>query len=178
MKSAVAARNSKTSAPAEPWSKVYVPVREGVAPGPAILVYADDYYHPAPNTFVDQALRYWGYGYTAHYDGDFSGFVADLTGGTTWDLVIFAHENYVTDTWVFDALNTYALGGGRLIFQTWQFGGGGGDYSPPAGRAESYPHPLFATLGFNYVYTNYDPPWNTYWWDPAHPFFTTPMTVP
>jgi len=153
-----------------PWSKVYAPAGKAVAPGPTILLYADDYYHQAPNTFVDQALQYWGYGYTAHYDGDFSGFVADLTGGTAWDLVIFAQENYSTDSSVFDALNTYALGGGRLIFQTWQMGGGGDSYA--------YTYPLFQTLGFNLVESNYDPPWNTYWWDFTHPFFTTPMTVP
>ena len=162
--------NARQPGAVAPWSKVYAPVREAVVPGLAILLYADDYYHPAPNTFVDQALQYWGYGYTAHYDGDFSGFVADLTGGTAWDLVIFAHENYGTDTSVFDALNTYALGGGRLIFQTWQMDGGGDSYA--------YTYPLFQTLGFNLVEANYDPPWNTYWWDPIHPFFNSPMTVP
>ena len=60
---------------------------------PNVLVYTDDDYHVAPNTPADQALQWLGFPYTAHYNGDWSGFATDLAAGG-WDLVIVANDNY------------------------------------------------------------------------------------
>jgi len=137
-----------------------------VAGGPSILVYSDDPYHPAPNTYVDQALQYLGLPYTAHYDGDFDGFRTDLAVGG-WDLVVFADDNWLP----FDLaplladLNAYASSGGRLVLHTW-------------GVSRLPTDPLWATLGFTWADDNYEPPAPVYWWDPAHPMFTDPLEVP
>jgi hypothetical protein len=56
----------------------------------AILVYADDYIHWAPNTFVDQALQLLGLSYTAYYDRELLRILKAALIGGTWDLVIFA----------------------------------------------------------------------------------------
>ncbi|MBN1659653.1 MAG: carboxypeptidase regulatory-like domain-containing protein [Anaerolineae bacterium] len=129
-----------------------------------ILVYADDYIHIAPNTFLDQALQALGLGYTAHYDGDWTGFEADLTGGT-WDLVLVGDDNYGPPESVFTALNNHVLGGGKLVFHGWTV-------------ASYASHPLWSTLGFTFISNDTDPPDPIYWWDPGHPIFTTPQAVP
>ena len=131
-----------------------------------ILVYADDPYHPAPNTYVDQALQYLGLPYTAHYDGDFAGFEADLTSDT-WDIVIFADDNWLPYDFagLLSALNDYVAGGGRLILHSWGVG-----FEPN--------DPLWTTLGFTWAGDNNEPPAPVYSWDPAHPVFTDPLDVP
>ena len=92
-----------------------------LAPSARILVYADDLYHAAPNTYIDQALRQLGVSYKAFYNGDFNGFNTALTTGGPWDLVIFGQEQYTLPSGTtLDNLNTYVGGGGRLIARSWQ----------------------------------------------------------
>ena len=130
----------------------------------SVLVYADDQVHPAPNTYVDQALQALGMGYTAHYDGDFPGFEADLADGT-WDLVIFADDYFAPDSSTFDALHAYVAGGGRLIVHTWTVGG-----QPD--------HPLWDALGIAYHSDDIEPADPVHWWQPSHPAFVVPQQVP
>ena len=105
--------NTGSTVPPKPFSSRWTPPRP-TAGMPNVLVYADDYYHSAPNTPTDQALQWLGYPYTAHYNGDYSGFLSDLTAGG-WDLVIFASDNYNPPPNTYDVLYSYASGGGRLI---------------------------------------------------------------
>jgi hypothetical protein len=130
----------------------------------SILIYADDPVHPAPETYVDQALQRLGLSYTAHYEADFEGFVSDLESGD-WDLVIFADDNWGPDFSVFDSLNSYVESGGRLIFHTWVI-----EFDPS--------HPLFERLGFSFAESNFDPPNPVHWWQPEHPAFTFPEETP
>ena len=129
-----------------------------------ILIYADDAYHTAPNTFLDQALQALGLGYTAYYDSDFGGFEAALAGGT-YDLVLFGNDNWAPPASTIDALNAYVMGGGKLIYQSWQV-------------SSQLGHPLLDALGVMWVSDDFDPPDPVYWWDPGHPFFTNPEMVP
>ncbi|MDW8069660.1 MAG: S8 family serine peptidase, partial [Anaerolineae bacterium] len=128
-----------------------------------ILVYADDYYHRAPNTYLDQALRALGLGYIAHY-GDWAGFLNSLTS-RTWDIVLVGNDNWAPPDNVLTALNNYVQNGGKLIFHGWT-----------VGRNPS--HPLWATLGFTFVGNDYDPPDPVYWWMPDHLAFIFPERVP
>lgn len=130
----------------------------------AILVYADDYFHPAPSTYLDQALQQLGLPYTAYYDANFDGFVSSLTG-QTWDVVIFANENWFPAENVFDPLNDYVLNGGKLVFYTWAMG---------VNPARS----LWSTLGITWLRNVNDPPAPVYWWEPDHPIFSDPESVP
>lgn len=130
----------------------------------AILIYADDYYHAAPFTYLDQALQQLGLPYTAYYDANFDGFVSSLTS-QTWDLVIFANENWFPAENVFEPLNTYVLNGGRLVFYTWAVGANPG-------------RPLWSTLGVTWLRDINDPPVPVYWWAPDHPIFNDPESVP
>jgi hypothetical protein len=130
----------------------------------SVLVYADDPVHPAPDTFVDQALRRLGLSYTAHYEADFEGFVQDLETGS-WDLVIFAGDNYGPDFSLFDSLNAYVESGGRLIFHSWIV-----EFDPG--------HPLFERLGFEFTESVWDEPRDIHWWQPDHPAFTFPQLAP
>ena len=123
----------------------------------SVLVYVDDPFHPAPSTYVDQALQAVGLSYTAHY-GDFYGFEADLQSAH-WDLVIFAQDWYQAPFSVFGTLEAYVQGGGKLIFQSWQ--------PEMAGS-------LLTTLGAEFWNIDYDPGDAITFWDPSHPFFTTP----
>jgi subtilisin family serine protease len=155
-------------APARPSSFQWTAARPTTAAGPtadlSVLLYADDPIHPAPNTFADQALQALGLSYTAHYEADFSGFVADLESGS-WDLVIFANDNFLPDSAVFDALNGYVEAGGHLIAHTWAVG-----FDPG--------HPLWSNLGVTPVSDDDDPPDPVFWWQPNHPAFTFPESVP
>jgi len=130
----------------------------------SILVYADDIVHTAPETFIDQALQRLSLSYTAHYDADFEGFQSDLESGS-WDLVIFAGENFGPDFSLFDALNAYVDGGGRLVFTSWIVG-----FDPG--------QPLFEKLGFSYANDVFDEPSPVHWWEPEHPLFTFPEEAP
>lgn len=129
-----------------------------------ILVYADDCVHPAPNTYVDQALQRLGLSYTAHYDSDFGGFSNDLAAGG-WDLVIFADDCWFPDESIFDELGAWVRDGGKLVF-----------YTPVIGFIPD--NPLWETLGFSWVEDNLDPPSPVFWWDPTHPAFSSPEAVP
>lgn len=130
----------------------------------SVLVYADDPVHPAPETFVDQALQRLGIGYTAHYDSDFPGFEASL-GSQAWDLVIFADDNWGPDLSTFDALHAYVAGGGKLIIHSWVMG-------------FTTDHPLWASLGVSHVADDPEPPDPVFWWQPSHPAFVVPQSVP
>jgi hypothetical protein len=130
----------------------------------SVLVYADDPVHPAPDTLVDQALQRMGIAYTAHYDADFGGFESSLASGT-WDLVIFANDNWGPDTSTFDALHAYVEGGGKLIAHSWVMG-------------DLADHPLWAAMGAGHVSDDIDPPDPVFWWQPSHPAFVVPQSVP
>ncbi|HEV8627572.1 MAG TPA: carboxypeptidase regulatory-like domain-containing protein, partial [Acidimicrobiia bacterium] len=129
----------------------------------SVLIYADDAYHTAPNTYLDQALQRLGMGYTAHYDADFAGFESDLTSGS-WDLVLFGDDNFFPPTSTLTALNDYVNGGGKLVFATWTL--------------SFNPSPLYQTLGFASVSDDFDPPDPVHFWQPDHPVFTNPESVP
>jgi hypothetical protein len=117
---------------------------------PSILIYADDFIHTAPNTFLDQALQNLSLAYTAYYDGDWAGFEAALTGGS-WDIVLVGNDNFSPPGSTFTALNNYVLGGGKLVFHGWTIGGDPGNA-------------LWTTLGFTFFDNDYDPPSPVYWW--------------
>jgi parallel beta-helix repeat protein len=136
-----------------------------IGPPSSILVYADDAFHTAPNTYIDQALNSLGYPYTAHYDGDFAGFENSLKNGGPWDLVIYGGENYGPPDSPFDAMNNYAIGGGQLICGDWDI-------------ADRPGHPLWDNMGFTYQSWYGAPPPPVYWWDPGHQFFNNPESVP
>ncbi|HUD42548.1 MAG TPA: S8 family serine peptidase [Dokdonella sp.] len=128
---------------------------------PRVLIYADDVVHRAPDTYLDRALRLLGWGYTAHYDGDFPGFVAALTG-QPWDLVLVGHETMPLAPNVPVALDAYVRGGGRLVIHS-----NGIDAAP-----------LWTTLGVADFTTIYDPPAAVHWWEPTHGVFNRPQSVP
>lgn len=124
-----------------------------------ILVFYD--FNPGLN-LVQTALQQLGCSYTL-YNDDRAGFETALTTGT-WDIVIFDEESFGSSPSLYDALNNYVLGGGRLIFDSWNV-------------LYISAHPLWNTLGFNYV--NYiDAQMPVYWWVPTHAFFNSPNSVP
>ncbi len=130
---------------------------------PDILVYADDWIHPAPRTFVDQALQYHGYSYVAHYDANFGRFEADLVS-KDWDLVIFANDGYNAYRGPFPELLDYVQRGGRLIGQVWTL-------------LWDYDDPLWTEMGFSYA-RNDRSGRPVYWWQPDHPLFNRPESAP
>jgi hypothetical protein len=129
------------------------------------LMYADDPYHPSPNTYTDQALQSLGYAYTAHYDADFAGFDADLGKGG-WTGVIFADENWAPDSATLRKLNRFVVFyQGKLTFESWAVN-------------QDPNNQLYKTLGFHRIADDYDPPDPTYSWDPSDPEFSVPDVVP
>jgi hypothetical protein len=133
------------------------------ATDPSILVYSDDPVHPSPNTYVDQALKRLGLSYTAFYDGNFTGFENALTSGT-WDTVVVADDNFIPPSTTLTALNNYVTGGGKLIIDSW--------------TVSTNPSPLWATVGFQLSSVDTDPPDPMHWWEPDHPVFNNPESVP
>lgn len=122
-----------------------------------ILVYSDDPYNNPDRSLV--ALQNLGYSYTAYFDADFTGFTTALTSGT-WDIVIFADDNYTPPAGTYAALLTYVQGGGRLFYHSWQ-------------RNAALETALeVSVLG---PYTQNIP---FYRWNAAHPIFTNPNAVP
>jgi subtilisin family serine protease len=157
-------KNAVGSGLAFPSAARWVPDRP--APNQArILVYADDAYHTSPNTYVDQGLQRAGLAYTAFYDGNFAGFENALRNMGPWDVVIFGDDNFFPPVSVFDALNTYVTGGGKLVLNSWVVG-------------FNSSHPLWTTLGFQFIGNDFDPPDPVHWWEPDHPAFTDPENVP
>ncbi len=142
-------------------------ILDGYVPPPAlnILVYTDDPRHPAPHTYVEQALRYHGFPYAPYYGGAFTFFTWALTNGTPWDLVLFANDNYIPPTNLYDLLRTYVNGGGKLALHTWAM-----SFAPAT--------PLWATLGASFVTNVPLAPAPLYWWDYSNALFTTPVSVP
>lgn len=99
---------------------------------------------------------------TTFFDNDDAGFQAALTGGTTWDLVIFNKQNFggtgsmpAVDTW-FNASPT-----SRLLFVSWQAGSAGS---------------LLTTLGVSITSTTGTE--NIYRWDTTHPICNFPEQWP
>ena len=155
--------NTGGTALAHPSAAVWHPGKPAGS-NPAILIYADDVIHTSPNTFIDQALQQLGLTYTAFYDANFAGFEAALAGGG-WDIVLFGNEDFLPPSSTLDALNTFATGGGKIIIDEWAFG--------------QFPgHPLFTTLGVQFVGNNTGNPNPVYWWDPANQIFNFPDNVP
>jgi subtilisin family serine protease len=130
----------------------------------SILIYADDAYHTAPNTYLDRALQHLALPYTAHYNADFFGFESDLAS-QSWDLVLFGNDNWFPPDSTLTALNNYVAGGGKLVLNSWTIG-----FNPG--------HPLWQTLGFTWISDDFDPPDPVRWWQPDHPIFTDPESVP
>ncbi len=129
-----------------------------------ILVYVDDWAHPAPNTYVEQALSNLGLAATVHVNGDYAGFQSDLNTGGPWDLVILASENYIPPGGLTTDLLNYVNSGGNLALTYWYML----NYSTD---------PLWSALGFDYIANDLSaPPVN--WWEPTNPIFTTPQSAP
>ena len=154
--------NRGDTAPAYPSAYRWTPA--GGPTAQSILIYADDWIHPSPNTLLDRALQRLGLAYTAHYNGDWAGFETDLISGT-WSLVLFGDDNYAPPASTWTALNNYVWGGGRLALYTWRV-------SSDPGNA------LWTTLGFTFVSNDSTPPDPVYWWQPSHLIFTNPENVP
>ena len=129
-----------------------------------ILLYADVFDEDPGDMHPEFALRRLGLPYTAFYHAAFAEFEAALQGGQ-WDLVIFANDAFLPPPSTYDAVNTYAAGGGRLIFHSWSLG-------------FFADHPLWATLGATFVSPDDDPPEFQHWWQPDHPLFTDPEAAP
>jgi len=129
----------------------------------SILVYADDPVHPAPGTHVDLALQQLGLSYTAFYE-DWAGFEEALVSDD-WDLVLVANDNIPPDVSTLDAMADYVVAGGRMAIHSWTVG-----FEPA--------HPLWSLLGISFVGDDTDPPDPVYWWDPGHPLFNDPESVP
>jgi|GEM_PF-4036415 len=142
-------------------------ILDGAVPAPAlnILVYTDDPHHPAPNTYVEQALRHLGLPYAPYYDDAFTFFTWALTNGPPWDLVLFANDNYAPPPSLFNLLQSYVNGGGKLAMHTWYM-------------SNAATNPLWAALGAAFVANVPSVPAPIYWWDYAHALFTTPISVP
>ncbi len=99
-----------------PYSGSYVPTRANPSACGAVLLYTDDPWHTLD--FAEEALQNLGYTYAAHYDGDFTGFETAL-GSATWDIVIFANDNFSPPSSTFAALLNYVQSGGKLIYHSW-----------------------------------------------------------
>ncbi|MCX7002201.1 MAG: hypothetical protein NTV22_02880, partial [bacterium] len=142
-------------------------ILDGVVPPPAlnILVYTDDPYHPSPNTYVEQALRYHGFPYAPFYNGAFTFFAWALTNGTPWDLVLVANDNNTPPAYLYELLRNYVNGGGKLAMHTWAM----------SAAATS---PLWASLGAAFVTNVPFVPAPIYWWDYSNALFATPINVP
>lgn len=151
---------------ARPGSYKFVPSNPSpMAPGASILAYTDDWVHTSPNTFVQQALSISGLPATVYIDGNYGGFETALTTGGPWDLVIWSGENYAVPGTTTAQLRTYLQGGGKLIATYWT------QLSIPA-------DPLWAEMGFTYIANYQSPVFPCYWWNDAHPIFTTPEDAP
>jgi hypothetical protein len=129
-----------------------------------VLLYADDLIYSPPNTYPDQALQALGIAYTAHYNGDFTGFEADLASGK-WSAVLYEGDNYTTPATTLAALNSYVQGGGKLGIEIWDLLNNNSD-------------PLFTTLGVAFAGNYIDPSLATYWWNPTSPIFANPDRAP
>ncbi|MDD4308139.1 MAG: hypothetical protein PHU53_04960, partial [Thermoplasmata archaeon] len=151
---------------ARPGSYKFVPSNPSpMAPGASILAYTDDWVHTSTNTFVQQALSISGLPATVYVDGNYGGFETALTTGGPWDLVIWSGENFAVPGTTTAQLRTYLQGGGKLIATYWT------QLSIPA-------DPLWAEMGFTYIANYQSPVFPCYWWNDAHPIFTTPEDAP
>jgi hypothetical protein len=128
-----------------------------------VLIYSDDWFHWQPDTFLDQALRALGIAYTAHYDGDYYYFLKDLEKGD-WDMVLVGNDMWYNDV-IFSALNDYVVQGGLLALHTWMM-------------SDLLDEPLWTNLGVVWISDDEAPPDPIYWWQPDHPLFNDPQSVP
>jgi hypothetical protein len=122
-----------------------------------ILIYSDDPYNNPDRSLV--ALQNLGYSYTGYLDDDFAGFTSALTTGT-WDLVIFADDNYTPPAGTYAALLAYVQGGGRLFYHSWR-------------RDVALETALEVA-----VMSSYSANIPVYRWNASHPIFNIPNTVP
>lgn len=122
-----------------------------------ILIYSDDPYHNPDRSLV--ALQNLGYSYTGYLDEDFAGFTTALTEGT-WDLVIFADDNWTPPAGTYAALLAYVQGGGRLFYHSWQ-------------RNVALETALEVS-----VISDYGSNIPVYRWNASHPIFNNPNAVP
>ena len=126
-----------------------------------VLVYADDYRHSAGSHYIDQALQGLGLSYTAYYN-DPSGFESALASGS-WDLVIVDNYTFVLGE-VWDDIDAHIAAGGKALITTWNLDG--------VSAA-----PLWAHLGLQWVGDLFSPQ-PVFRWNPGHPLFTHPESVP
>ena len=149
---------------------------EGTACAPAFgtRIYLNDAEAGSPNNillleescggsahFYNDALINLGLSHT--FVTDWFTFEAELTGGTTWDLVIVNSYGSSGPISVMDALNDYQATGGRIIFTHW--------------AVFAYPtHPLLAAFGVDYVSDFYQP-MNFHAVDPGHRVFNSPNEI-
>ncbi len=129
-----------------------------------ILVYADDPFVEAGNTFVEQALRYLGLSYTSYY-ADCHGFGAALVGGG-WDVVLVAHDRWYCLGNYWSELESYLQAGGKAAMETFDIDGSNSETTT-----------LWTTLGIAPVsdLTAVAP---VYRWAPNDRLFTSPRGVP
>ncbi len=126
-----------------------------------ILLYADDYRHSGGSHYMDQALQGLGLSYTAYYN-DPAGFEIALASGS-WDLVIVDNYNFILGP-VWDDIDAHLAAGGKVLITTWNLDGVSAE-------------PLWAHLGLQWV-GDFFTPLPVYRWDPGHPLFTRPESVP
>lgn len=110
--------------------------------------------------FVFEALNGLGPAFAYKATMDSSYFVDRLVNGGPWDLVIVDEYSSPLGFDFLTALTAYLAGGGRAIICHWDWDGALSD--------------LFGVS----LIEHYDSPQALYRWDPAHPIFTSPNTVP
>ncbi len=126
-----------------------------------ILVYEEECgthsWSPQP---YQQAMTSLGWLYTVATDE--TNFNSLLTGGTSWDLVVYGRYGNATSAGTYTNMESYLSGGGRLIFYTWT----------TSGMPASFATALGVTFG-----SPYSTPLTIYNWTPSHSVMTTPNSI-
>jgi len=130
-----------------------------------ILVYADDAYTSAGNTYVELALQALGLSYTGYYN-DYAGFGNALTTGGPWDLVLVSHNNWYALGNYWTEIEDYVNAGGQVVIETFDIDG-----------SDSEATTLWDTLGVSQV-SDMSTMQSLYRWEPTHPIFTLIESVP
>src|SRR5262245_34262388 len=132
---------------------------------PLVLVYTDEAQRSPGTTLIDLALQALGVPYTAYYS-DPSGFASALAS-QGWDLVVVDQSSYYEIGTHWEALRTYLESGGRLLVTTFDVDG-----------SNSNPTGLWADFGAAPAGDILATALPVYRWEPGHPIFTTPESVP
>ncbi|MDD5556705.1 MAG: hypothetical protein PHN82_05575 [bacterium] len=112
-----------------------------------------------PSTpYYPGALNNLGLAFTETDNGD--DFLAALTDGTEWDLVLVDEYNEYIGGTALAALSDYIRNGGRCALSYWDL------------------DPTMAGVFGAAIGDSYETPKTVHRWDAAHPIFTTPNTVP